>query len=334
MVETPDGTQAGTETENGEFITEIDGSYVTTAGSEQRVLLPLLDGIEVTVSSDRLVEELQERGHDVASDDVQVSQELFVDIDPEFVETDDGTTELEGRTVRTATYTTGGDDGVSEPVVPATVDLEPKRVNIKSNGNFITAHIGLPETGDPSDIDLSTVQLQDVSAVTDEQYGFTTDPPVETRGGEKMAMVKFPRDEVIDAFEPGTHEVPVTGLAADHMFLGTTQLELFEPGSGNGNGNKSTYPPKTYYRTTIKRLQWTDTDAGCCRCVGWRQSQAFVGAWDDHLANRVPLSRPRRSHHRFPTMPGQRLALIWRTRPTSPRQPHQESTRQWIGDSR
>jgi len=90
--------------------------------------------------------------------------------------------------------------------------------------------------GDPADIDLSTVKLGDVPAVTDEQYGFTPDPPVETRDGTEMAMVKFPRTEVLDAFEQGTHELPVTGLAADHTFLGTTELEIYEPGGGNGNG--------------------------------------------------------------------------------------------------
>jgi hypothetical protein len=95
----------------------------------------------------------------------------------------------------------------------------------------------LPETGDLADIDLSTVKLGDVPAVTDEQYGFTPDPPVETRDGEAMAMVKFPREEIINAFDLGTHEVPVTGLAGDHTFLGTTELELIEPEDENGKGD-------------------------------------------------------------------------------------------------
>jgi hypothetical protein len=83
--------------------------------------------------------------------------------------------------------------------------------------------------GNPADIDLSTVKLGDVPAVTDEQYGFTPDPPVETRDGEAMAMVKFPRQAVIDRFELGIHEVPITGVAEDQMFLGTADLELFKP---------------------------------------------------------------------------------------------------------
>jgi len=208
---------------------------VTTAGRERRVLLPLIEGIEVTVSSERLVEELQDRGYDVEPADVRVTQDLFVDIAPEIVDTEEAT-KLTGRTTRTTTYTTGDDTDAIAAVVPATVALEPSRLNTNSNGKFITAHIGLPETGDPADIDLSTVKLGDISAVTDEQYGFTPDPPVETRDGEDMAMVKFPRTEVLDAFEQGTHELPVTGLAADHTFLGTTELESYEPGGGNGNG--------------------------------------------------------------------------------------------------
>jgi hypothetical protein len=199
-------------------------------------LVPLKDGLDVTISGERLVTELQERGYDVEADEIPITQDLYVEIDPEFVETDEGHLTIEGRTKRTTTHKIGGDTDTFETLVPSTIDLEPERLNVNSDGKFVTAHIGLPETGNPEEIDLSTVQLKDVPAVTDERYGFTSDPPVETRNGEDMAMVKFRRAEVLEAFEPGIHEVPVTGLTGDHTFLGTTELEIFEPGGGNGNG--------------------------------------------------------------------------------------------------
>lgn len=235
MVKTSDGERAGTDSENESFIREIDGSYVTKAGRERRVLVPLRDDLEVIISGERLLTALQERGHHVDADEVPITQEVFVETDPKIVETDDGFLQMKGRTQRTTAHTLN--ESTRETIVPATIDINPDHLNTKSNGKFITAYIGLPETGDPGRINLSTVQLGDVSAVTDKQYGFTPDPPVETHGGEEMAMVKFRRQAVIDTFEPGIHEVPITGVAEDQMFLGTAELDLFESGNSNGNGN-------------------------------------------------------------------------------------------------
>ena len=86
--------------------------------------------------------------------------------------------------------------------VSATVDIDPDTLNVKSNGQWITAYIELPTGYDVADIDLAKVVLtqsdtyQDY-AVTDTQYGFVTDPNaylMDHDGDEIMErMVKFDR---------------------------------------------------------------------------------------------------------------------------------------------
>jgi len=47
------------------------------------------------------------------------------------------------------------------PAITATVDIAPKSLNLKGKGRWITAHIKLPEGYNVSDIDVSTIMLND-----------------------------------------------------------------------------------------------------------------------------------------------------------------------------
>jgi len=47
------------------------------------------------------------------------------------------------------------------PAITATVDIAPKSLNLKGKGRWITAHIELPEGYNVSDIDVSTIMLND-----------------------------------------------------------------------------------------------------------------------------------------------------------------------------
>jgi len=86
------------------------------------------------------------------------------------------------------------------PVVTATIDIDPDTLNLKSNGEFVTAYIELPAGYDAADIDLTTVQLEGIPAITDPKYSFVTDPSqylVDHDGdGILERMVKFDRASV------------------------------------------------------------------------------------------------------------------------------------------
>lgn len=90
-------------------------------------------------------------------------------------------------------------------VVPATVDIDPDTLNLKSKAEWVTAYIELPTGWDVADIDLSTVILTVilngvVPAVSDPQYGFVTNPDsyiMDNDGdGALERMVKFDRAAV------------------------------------------------------------------------------------------------------------------------------------------
>ena len=129
---------------------------------------------------------------------------------------------------------TPGNDPNDCPAIPADVTIEPETLNVKSNGEWVTAYIELPEGYDVEDIDVNTVFLEDtIPAVTDAQYGFVTDPGsylMDHDGDEILErMVKFNRTAVIeylgtydfDDGDTGNHklaELFVTGEVAGAPF--------------------------------------------------------------------------------------------------------------------
>lgn len=127
-------------------------------------------------------------------------------------------------------------DVAAGALLAADVAFEPDRINAGSNGNFVTAWLGFPDDVDPAELRVETAMLGMAGAVTDDQYGFVTEPPVEERADGQRVMVKFPREEVVRELGTGRHEVTVTGAVGNVSFRATAELEVFQPGNGNGNG--------------------------------------------------------------------------------------------------
>ena len=118
---------------------------------------------------------------------------------------------------------------VAEKVIPADVTIEPETLNVKSNGEWITAYIELPECYNVADINCSTIRLEDEIAAD------SCDRPLESvigdhdENGIPDLMVKFDRAEVIEYLEPGESvELCVTGEVAGKQFKGCDTIRVIE----------------------------------------------------------------------------------------------------------
>lgn len=230
LAETADGQQVGTDPDTGNTVNEIDGARIISIGQTRGVFVPGERDIDVTVSADRLRAHLEEQGINVP-DEVEYERTVIVDNDTT-IEDRDGIPYLSGRTKQRSKATTAGSDSAL-----ASVDarIQPPKVNTNSRGKFVTAHLGIPDGADASDLRVESVFAEQVQAVTDEQYGFVRNIQNNRRGGTESAMVKFPRDELIDSLGTGTHRVSITAVFGETTATATTDLEVFEPGGPNNN---------------------------------------------------------------------------------------------------
>lgn len=95
---------------------------------------------------------------------------------------------------------------IVEKLLPADVTIEPETLNLKSNGQWITAYIELPVGNNVADIDVNTTRLDcEIWAENDTKYGFVSDPNsylVDHDGdGIQERLVKFDRTAVIEYLE-------------------------------------------------------------------------------------------------------------------------------------
>ena len=156
---------------------------------------------------------------------------IFED-DPTVVERD-GLPYIEGRTVRRRPALVGADEHPA--LVSAGVELDPAQLNARSEGEFVFAWLSFEEA-DPNDLTIETVTLDRVPAVSDDQYGFASDPPTSNRGGTPSVRVAFPREKLIETLEEGDHNVTVSGIVEKSTFQGSTELTIRDPGGGRGQG--------------------------------------------------------------------------------------------------
>jgi len=96
-------------------------------------------------------------------------------------------------------------------LVEATLDINPAKLKLKSNGKVLNCHIELPADYSPYDIDVATVRLNDsLSAfskpVVVEDYDYD---------GVLELMVQFYRRALIDLLAPGEQELTVSGELSD-----------------------------------------------------------------------------------------------------------------------
>ncbi len=105
-------------------------------------------------------------------------------------------------------------------VITATIDIDPDTLNLKSKGKWITAHIELPEGYGVSDIDRTTILLNDTIPVDP----FWSDKPLESVIGDQDddgipdLTVKFDRAEVREFI------LSATGLPNDKFIYVTFTL--------------------------------------------------------------------------------------------------------------
>jgi len=102
------------------------------------------------------------------------------------------------------------------------VRITPKVLNIKSQGQWVTAHISLPEPYKEEDIDIGSVKLWYKDDFVQAEWGKAT---------KQFLLVKFPRNEVTAMLksEVGRVQLAVTGLVNGIEFYGTDTIIVIEP---------------------------------------------------------------------------------------------------------
>ena len=108
--------------------------------------------------------------------------------------------------------------------LPATLDIDPDTLNLNSGGNWITCYIEFPESYNVSDINISTILLNET--VPAESH--PTNISDYDNDGIPDLMVKFDRQAVQDILEVGDNvEITVTGELIDEtMFEGTDYIRV------------------------------------------------------------------------------------------------------------
>lgn len=116
----------------------------------------------------------------------------------------------------------------AEAIIPATIDIDPDTLNLKSNGKWVTAYIELPEGYNVNDIDVSTILLEDVISAE------LQPTEVGDHDNDEIAdlMVKFDRSDVQAILEPADEvELTVTGELTDGIpFKGSNTIQVIKKG--------------------------------------------------------------------------------------------------------
>ena len=111
---------------------------------------------------------------------------------------------------------------VTPPVVTAIIDINPYTLNLKSKGKWITAYIELPEGYNVSDIDVSTIMLND--AVPAELH--PTEVGDYDTDGIPDLMVKFDREDLVAILSVGETTLTITGEVNGTQFEGSDTIKV------------------------------------------------------------------------------------------------------------
>ncbi|MFX0063465.1 MAG: hypothetical protein ACFFC7_14910 [Candidatus Hermodarchaeota archaeon] len=119
------------------------------------------------------------------------------------------------------------DIALYEIIVPATIDINPNTLNLKSKGKWITCYIELPDGYSVVDIDVESIRLN----VAGSEFSVDLNGPI-TIGdydsdGVPDLMVKFDRAAIVDSIsDSGQIEFIVTGLVDDASFEGSDTVRV------------------------------------------------------------------------------------------------------------
>jgi hypothetical protein len=113
-------------------------------------------------------------------------------------------------------------------IIPATIDLDLDTLNLHSKGKWVTTYVELPEDYDASNIDVSTIRLNDEVQVEDNPT------EIGDYDGDGIAdlMVKFDRSAVQEILEVGDEVgITVTGELTDGTpFGGSDTIRVIDKG--------------------------------------------------------------------------------------------------------
>ncbi len=115
--------------------------------------------------------------------------------------------------------------------IPATVDIDPDTLNLRSQGRWITAYIELPSGFDLASVNVNTITLEGV--VPAEPH--PTEVGDHDGDGVPDLMVKFDREAVQALLEPSEATLTVTGNWHAVLFKGGGAVRVIESGGG-GDG--------------------------------------------------------------------------------------------------
>ena len=121
---------------------------------------------------------------------------------------------------------------------PAIVDIMPDTLNLKSKGNFVTCYIELPEGYNAGDIDPETATLT-IGETTIEAELSPTQIGDYNDNSIPDLMVKFDRQSVQDACDPGAVEITVCCETYDgSSFEGTDTVLVIDKGKEHFSDDK------------------------------------------------------------------------------------------------
>jgi len=114
-------------------------------------------------------------------------------------------------------------------IIPATIDIDPNTLNLRSRGKWITAYIELPEGYSVENIEVSMVRLM----VENKNVPAELKPiSIGDQDNDGIAdlMVKFDRAAVENLFpSPGAYTGTVTGQVAGIAFKGSDNIRVINP---------------------------------------------------------------------------------------------------------
>ena len=145
--------------------------------------------------------------------------------------------------------------GASRNFILASVDLDPRTLNLRKPTGFVTAYIELPGH-DPSDVDPSTVRLAGVAPDPKQVSQADHD-----RDGIQELKVKFSRTALDGSLSPGEIRLTLTGkLTSGESFMGSGEIRVIQPGQNSLSASVSPNP-----LNPLGRLRFLMTKPGSAR---------------------------------------------------------------------